>query len=653
MKYLQWIAVSCAFVLSARADEMSAWKWEAPFRVDQAGMIRLEAPPAVLDVALGDLGDMRIIAPDGRETPFLLESHVRREGGMMDAERFEVTMAEKSTVIQAAYRGSAPVEALRLVTPAGDFLKSVTIEGAKDGVWKELAANQVIFRRAGAAERLSVPLGSGTWDRFRITVNDARSEPVPFTGVRLTMAGEKPETRELAARIVGREEVSGETRLTIDLGAGNLVVDELRFGISDALFSRPCTVELPAGEKDGSNQPRPLAGGILYRVSPEDGGVPVEELTIPVRGRIAGRQLILTLRNGDSPPLSIGSVAVSFHPTILAFHAGTAGEWRVLAGNRSAKPPAYDLASLRGPLAKSEARRVVGGEPVARGGYQEPPSLPEVEATGAAIDLKGWSRRKRVQTAGDVVIHLETDAAVLAASRTDLGDLRLVRNGKQIPYQILTDRPTRTIVPAVKLLPADAKHPTISRWEIRLPENGLPAMDLTAASDSPLFSRSFVATVPRKDDLGNRGIDTLGSAVWNKTASADARLSISFGGARLPRAFELETDHGDNPAIGLKEVTIHHSAPVLAAKLAGEGPLYLYYGNPDVGAPRYDLDLVRKEVAAADYKQAALGGEEILKPGAESRDYDSGSPWMWAALGLVVVALLGIVSKLLPKSPST
>ncbi len=649
MKMFHGFALSCAIVLSARAADLSAWKWEAPFRVDQAGMLRLEAPPGVLDVARGDLADLRIISPDGSETPYLMEAPVRREGGVIDAEDFEITLADNRTEIQAAYRGSSPVEALRLVTPAGDFLKSVTIEGAKDGVWKELAANQVIFRRAGAAERLSVSLGSGTWDRFRIKVDDARSEPVPFTGVRLAMAGERPETREQPVRIVGREEVSGETRLTLDLGAGNLDVDGMRFGISDALFNRSCTVGMP----DGSSPLKPLAGGTLYRVAPEGDGAPVEELFVPVRGRVSGRQLILSIRNGDSPPLAIGSVAVSFHPTILAFHAEAAGDWKLLAGNRSAKAPAYDLTPLRGPLARSKARKVAAGEPVTRGGYQEPPSLPEVEARGVAIDLKGWSRRKLVQTAGGVVIHLEPDAAVLAASRTDLGDLRLVRNGKQIPYQVLTDVSSREIAPVVGLLPVDAKRPTVSRWEIRLPVDGLPAVELTAASDAPLFSRTFVATVPRKDELGNRWTGTLGSAIWNKTASMESRLRISFGGARLPRTFYLETDHGDNPAIGLKEVRVHHTAPVLAAKLAGEGPVFLYYGNPGVGAPRYDLDLVRKELAVADYQHAALGGEEILKPGAEARDFDSGSPWMWAALGLVVAVLLGIVSKLLPKQAGT
>lgn len=654
MKTILWIAVSCAFMWSARADEMSAWKWEAPFRVEQAGMVRLEAPLGVLDASRADLADLRITAPDGLETPYLLEAQIRREGGVIEAEKFEVTLAGKSTVIQVDYRGSAPVEALRLVTPAGDFLKSVTIEGAKDGAWKELAANQVIFRRTGAAERLSVPLGSGAWDRFRITVNDERTEPVPFTGVRLAMAGEKPETREQAARIIGREEISGETRLTIDLGAGNLAVDEFRFGISDALFSRHCAVGLPTGDKDGSSQLRPIAGGTLYRVSPEGGGVPAEELSVPVRGRIPGRQLVVTIRNGDSPPLSIGSVMVSFHPTILAFHAGTAGDWRVLSGNRSAKQPAYDLAPLRGLLARSEARRAVAGEPTMRGGYQEPPSLPDVEPTGAAIDLKNWHRRRLVQTAGDEIIRLELDELVLSASRRDLGDLRLVRDGKQIPYQILTEKASREISPVVRLLPADAKRPSVSRWEIRLPVDGLPAAELTAASDAPLFSRNFEVTVPRKDDLGNQWKETLGGTTWNKTATANPKLRVTFGEARLPRTLYLETDHGDNPVIGLKEVTIHYSAPVLAAKLVGEGPVFLYYGNPEVGAPVYDLALVRKELAAADYKQAVFGGEEeTLKPGAESRDFDSGSPWMWVALGLVVVVLLGIVAKLLPKPASS
>ena len=89
---------------------------------------------------------------------------------------------------------------------------------------------------------------------------------------------------------------------------------------------------------------------------------------------------------------------------------------------------------------------------------------------------------------------------------------------------------------------------------------------------------------------------------------------------------------------------------------ADAGPLDLYYGNREAAAPRYDIALIAGQILAADKETATLGPEET----------GSGESWagralkgtrsgvvFWAALGLVVVALLVVVAKLLPKPPAT
>ena len=49
-------------------------------------------------------------------------------------------------------------------------------------------------------------------------------------------------------------------------------------------------------------------------------------------------------------PLTITGAAVRCYPTVLAFHAPQAGVYQLLAGNRGAAPPDYDLNSLRGAM---------------------------------------------------------------------------------------------------------------------------------------------------------------------------------------------------------------------------------------------------------------------------------------------------------------
>jgi hypothetical protein len=168
-----------------------------------------------------------------------------------------------------------------------------------------------------------------------------------------------------------------------------------------------------------------------------------------------------------------------------------------------------------------------------------------------------------------------------------------------------------------------------------------------------MFTRRLVAFVVGRDELGNPWREELGAADWTKSEGAVVPLVLHLHGRRLPREFTMETDHGDNPPIAVENVTVRFAAPSIAAKLTDDAPLFLYYGNPKVAMPQYDLRLVRSALLAADQQAAALGDEELLKPDSKAkRGVDAGSPWLWLALGGVVVVLLVIVARLLPRPPA-
>jgi hypothetical protein len=80
--------------------------------------------------------------------------------------------------------------------------------------------------------------------------------------------------------------------------------------------------------------------------------------------------------------------------------------------------------------------------------------------------------------------------------------------------------------------------------------------------------------------------------------------------------------------------------------------VFLYYGNPQVSSPRYDLGLVASQLLAADKTPAMLAVQEQLRKSswAESRTPGKGGVLFWGILALVVVVLLVIISRLLPKS---
>jgi hypothetical protein len=638
-------------LFAAPAAERTAWQWEAPLEVVNAGMVRLDVPSPVLDAARADLGDMRVVSPAGVETPYLVEVPVRRGGGARDAVGFKMVLSGRSTVIEAASGTVEEIEAIHLVSPAREFLKAVGVEGRKGGgEWQSLAASEVIFRQTGGAERMRLPVPAGQWDGLRVTMDDGRTQAVPFTGLRVIAVAEAPPSVEHPILLGTREEVSGQTRLTLDLGGRNLHVAELRFAIPDAIFSRACSLAFSTPTADGGTRMEVCAQGTLYRVA-GDGGVSAEELVMPVYRRLPVRYVVATFRNGDSPPLVITGAKLRCYPTVMAFHAGQAGTWQVLTGNPGAKAPDYDLSPLRGVLAAAGGQRLVPGPLRAKADYQAAPPLPGVEPAGVDIGLTDWTRRRALDSVSAGVIGIELDALTLAGCRLDLGDLRLVQNNRQIPYLVKPGTVMRDLKPTMMTVPQDPKRPSLARWKISLPVDGLPAVDLTARSSAPMFSRRFVATFERKDDLGNTWTENAGAANWTKSGGGDVPLVLNLGGKRLPRTLVLETDHGDNPPIPVDAVVVRFAAPSITAKLTDRAPLFLYYGNAKAAPPQYDLRLVRDELLAADQQPARLGEEEMLRPDPRRPGaVDAGSPWLWLALGGVVVVLLGIVAKLLPRA---
>jgi hypothetical protein len=650
--------VSAALLSAAPPADRTAWWWQAPIAVGQAGMVRLELPPPVLDVTRSDLGDIRLISPSGVETPYFIEQPVMfQKDTLRNVGDFKLALSGRSTVIEMATGTTAKIEVVALDSPAREFLKSVTIEGRQGAdQWQPVAVNEVIFRQAGGAERLMIPIPAGAWDTLRCTVDDERAEPVPFTGARVRVAGDKPASVELPVALGTREELADETRLTLDFGARNLNIAEILLEIEDPVFHRSCHLGAPTAAADGGTRLRslgPFSNATIYRVLGEH-GLSTAALAIPVHQRLGLRSVVAVFTNGDNPPLTITGAKIRCYPTVLAFHAATAGHWQLFTGNQRAKTPDYDLNPMRAALATAGGQLLLPGPLSANLDYQVPAPLPGVDPAGAAISLADWARRRPVKAASPGVIRIELDALALAGCQLDLGDVRLVQNGRQIPYLLMPGTVTRDLKSTAVMLAQDPKRPTVSCWEITLPVAGVPVAGLTAESPTRMFARKFAAICERTDELGNRRTEHAGTAEWTKSGGGPTPLSLILGGQRMPRTFTLETDHGDNPPIEVEDVRVQFEAPSIAAKLTDGAPLFLYYGNAKASPPQYDLRLVRNAMQAADQQPAVLGDEEVLKPATKpDRDIDTGAPWLWLALGAVVIALLAIVAKLLPRPAET
>jgi hypothetical protein len=162
------------------------WKQSQEIRVGRTGLVRVAVPVESLGAARAQLEDLRLLDEAGREVPYLVERPAMPRPRMLPAKRFISTVLTDNTRLEIETGLTQAVAAVRLHSPASGFLKAVRVEGSSDGAaWRVLAEGRAIFRQRDGAEELSIALPSGAWPRLRLTVDDRRAAPVPFTAAEL------------------------------------------------------------------------------------------------------------------------------------------------------------------------------------------------------------------------------------------------------------------------------------------------------------------------------------------------------------------------------------------------------------------------------------------------------------------------------------
>jgi hypothetical protein len=650
-----WLALALLPSL-LRALEPNEWKHRQALAVDRAGVIKLALPPATLDLARAGLEDLRLLDGAGRETPFVIERERPSTPPTLRAPRtYRPALLDTATQLTIETGTDAPLDGVMLATPAPAFLKSARLEASTDGTtWQVVEAGVPVFRQFGA-EQLRLNLGRRIASHLRITLDDARTRPVAFTGATLAVAPSSPRavTQPLPVRIARREEFAGESVLTLDVGAAHVPLAALEFVTAEPLFARNVTVSVRQVEGDTAVE-RTLATGSIYRIG-VDGLPPRAQLELPVDFTAPSRELLLHIHNGNSPLLALEEIRAQQRPVWLVFNAAAAGAHTLLAGNPDIAAPRYDLAALAGSLRAAAPAALVPGPAELNPGYRRVDALANTPLLGAALDPAPWRFRKAVRLTTAGVQQLELDLDVLAGAQPGGADLRLMRAGAQVPY--LVERPKLSRATPLALTPAnEPRRPSVSRWQLKLPRPGAPLTRLTLTSSTPLFQR-HVRLLEKISDPRNGDYErTLAASDWSHAPGNDAPLTLTLSAPPQGDTLWLETDNGDNPPLALGAVQAAY--PVTRLLFKTDFPpaevVNLYYGNREVGAPRYDLALVAGQILAAEKNVATLDAEEVAKSGgwaAGALAAARGGALFWAGLAVVVVVLLAVVAKLLPKPP--
>jgi hypothetical protein len=635
---------------SAAANLPSDWQHEQLLDIAAAGLVKINLPVETLDSARPALEDLRLYDDAGNEIPYLVERPAPAPKAVQRAKSFRVALNPDNTVITLETGLSQPVDAVTLETPANNFIKAVRVESSDDGNnWLIVATGRPVFRQPFGAGNLQISFPAAVSKWLRLTVDDRRSQPAPFTGAQVcATAAELAPAEWMTVVISGRDENPGETRLALDLGAANLDLAAIQIVTAEPLFMRQAVFAVPQ-IAEGSILEQTVGQGVIYRVDVE-GQTPSENLAMPLEFKIRSRELYVFLKNGDSPPLPVSAVRVQRRPAWLVFLARQPGTFHLLTGNSRCDAPHYDLAALNMNLRSVAVSPVKIPLPAGNPNFRAPEVLPGVELAGAALDISQWRFRKPVHITAAGLQQAELDPDVLSHAQPNLADLRLLRGGNQLPYLLQRTSISRRLA-ATATTTNDSKQPGLSRWMLTLPAAGLPITRLTCAARTPLFERSMSLYEQLADERGAPYRHSLGVAAWNQTPERKSKdFALVLDSAPRSGTFFLETENGDNPPVELEQFQMVYPVTRILFKAAPGGELFLYYGLERAAPPRYDLSLVAGQMLAAEKNVARLSAEEPLKSASRGENQaGQGGIVFWGILAAVIVVLLLIISRLLPK----
>ncbi len=644
---------------AAHALDTAAWKFSQPVSAEPGALASLELPDATLDAARADLADIRLVDAGGRAIPHLLvipdlQSELKGVR-VRPAKSFVATLGYNATTLLLETGLDEPVDGVELATAGVDFLKPVRVEGSADGEhWTLVADNLPVFRRKDGAANLRLNFPPAAFPRLRITVDDAKSDAVPFTGAivrgaRTTLRAALDPRTPLNAALVSREEKPGVTRLTLDLGASRLPLSGITFDTPEPLFTRRATVAV----RDDSGE-RVVSRGTIWRISGL-GGEPSASLRLECDALPPGREIVVSLDNGDSPPLALTGVSADRRQRRLLFIAPDSGV-RLLSGNAAAAAPVYDLAPLASKIKAGAASRATAGAISPNADHRESPPVRPAFIAGARIDTRDWKLAKRVLVTAPGAQTLELDPETLCHARADLGDLRLASAGVQIPYLAQATGREKAFPVKVAELPA-SRNGEVARFRLELPEGAPPvlAVDFQSAARDFLRPVRLVREAPTARD-GMRA-EVIASADWRSPVSPDApdntlRLPVPAGALAARKAdsrvaLVLEVDNGANAPVAPTDFRIHLPVTNLRFVAPDSGDITLHFGNPAAAPPDYaDLRLAAPRLLAAPASVAALGPVQGDTGSALDGRYGL---VFWGALAALVTGLLFAVSRMLPK----
>lgn len=314
--------------------------------------------PDVFAHAAPGLADLRLYRA-GSEVPWALHLASPVEGRIQSVPPINLGQRDGTTVFDALMTPNGPDASygdLELSIDAKNFIATVDVSGSNSGILTTSLGSFTIFdltgQRLGRSTILHLPQSNFHTLHFRV------HGPIPPSAITGISIDRLPASEPRYVTVASTSQVTQKARQTVvELTIpANLPVNRIVFvpGATPGAFSRD--VSITATVIDPPNEELrttayPLSGtGNLLRVHRDEDGHRIDEerLSLDTDGAVMNlaRKWVITIDNGDDPPLSIQSVQLAMIERQLCFEASSEDGYTLNYGDPQRTSPAYDYQRL-------------------------------------------------------------------------------------------------------------------------------------------------------------------------------------------------------------------------------------------------------------------------------------------------------------------
>ena len=629
-------AVSVAFVLSSVAwaaddglDLRRLFPFERDIYIERDGLVRLALPADVLTECRPDLSDLRVFDRSEREVPYVVDASVppgeavaikhALDAQVLSAKREEVTPEDAPPRYRETYEIAAPPSGETpwdLVFGVGrpQFVARVELAAVgADGERRTFDSEDSIFRLTSpAAEKLRIALPPLAEERLVVSIereNDGYLEP--------KLRYETSRVLDARGAVVvpldeiSRSERDGRTVVELARPRG-LLPDALRIETSTNLFNRAVEVR---DEGPGSHGAL-LVSAPIFRL---EGVATIEARDLNLKAA-RGDRLRVEIEDGDSQALESLHIDAVVRQPVLIFDmrgAGTAPAGVLRYGGARGHAPRYDIAGLMPAVGASlnEPRAAIAeqlydrsratwarlGDVRANPKFDGAPALAFAMRPGTAIDPRTFTHSVVLvaDPSSDGLTRVQLTPEDAATAREDLGDVRVIdADRRQWPYLLQADAGRAWDDLAIG---EPEQRRGVSTYRIAVPASPTALDQLVLESDASFFDRAFRLSGETAEDAPV----TLAEGRLVLRAERPQAVTIEFPTARVNR-LKLTVEDGDEAPLDFRAVRARVIEPELLL-VAPAGQYTLLLGDPNVAAPRYELERVRDAILSVSSGSASRG----------------------------------------------